>query len=85
MGLNIKTEEAHVLAKELAELTGESMAKAVTDTMRRRVEELKREQTKKARVGKLLHIAQDIRSRMSKETLNLNLDEYLYDENGLPK
>ncbi len=85
MGLNIKTEEAHLLAKELAELTGESMAKAVTEAMRLRVEELKQEKSKNARAEKIMNIARDMRSRMSEETLAMNLDDYLYDENGLPK
>jgi len=33
MGLSIKSEEAHRLARELARLTSESMTKAVTDTL----------------------------------------------------
>ena len=37
MGLSIKSEEAHRLARELARLTSESMTKAVTDTLGERL------------------------------------------------
>lgn len=86
MGLNIKTEEAHLLAKELADLTGESMAKAVTDTIRQRVEELRRERTKKARVEEISRIAKNIAQRLNKPGAKMMKIEDLYDEEtGLPK
>lgn len=37
MGLNLKSEETHQLAKELAAITGESMTKAVTAAIRERL------------------------------------------------
>jgi antitoxin VapB len=37
MSLNIKSEEAHRLARELARLTGESMTAAVTEAVRQRL------------------------------------------------
>lgn len=37
MALNIKNEEAHRLAKELAEATGETLTDAVTSALRHRV------------------------------------------------
>lgn len=40
--LNIKTAEAHQLAKELAELTGESMATATTEALRERRDRIAR-------------------------------------------
>jgi hypothetical protein len=86
MGLNIKTEEAHLLAKELAELTGDSMAKAVTEAMRLRVEELKHARTKKARAEEIMRIARDC-ARLLRETPGKMMKiEDLYDEEtGLPK
>ena len=48
MALRIKSAEAHLLAKRLAELTGQSMAKAVTETLRLRVEEIRQEEAEKA-------------------------------------
>ena len=38
MSLNIKNEEAHRLARELAALTGESMTVAVIEALRERIE-----------------------------------------------
>ena len=42
MGLNIKNEEAHRLAAQLANLTGESMTAAVTAALRERLERVQR-------------------------------------------
>lgn len=85
MSLNIKNKEAHALARRLAELTGKSMAEAVTDALRKQAEVLEREAMIEERRARLMAIAKEIRSRMSPETLALDIDEYLYDENGLPK
>ncbi len=86
MGLNIKTEEAHRLAKELSELTGESMAKAVTDTIRQRVEELRRERTKKARAQEIMRIARECSKLLNETPGEMMKIEDLYDEKtGLPK
>jgi len=41
MSLNIKNEEAHRLARELAALTGESMTVAVTEALRERIERVR--------------------------------------------
>jgi len=41
--LNIKNEETHRLAQELARLTGESMTAAVTEAVRERLERVRRE------------------------------------------
>lgn len=38
MALNIKNDEAHSLARQLAELTGTSLTEAVTDALRRRLD-----------------------------------------------
>ncbi len=43
MALDIKNEEAHLLAQRLARLTGESMTEAVTEALRERLERLGRE------------------------------------------
>ncbi len=42
MSLNIKNPEAHHLAQELAEITRESMATAVTEALRERLARIKR-------------------------------------------
>ena len=43
MGLNIKNEETHRLAVQLAELTGETVTKAVTVAIRERIERVQRQ------------------------------------------
>jgi antitoxin VapB len=42
MSLNIKSEEAHRLAREPARLTGESMTAAVTEALRERLDRVPR-------------------------------------------
>ena len=79
--MNIKNAEAYALATELAEQAGVSMTQAVLEALRAR----KRELSKKDVVEEVMAIARDMRSRMSPELLALDIDEYLYDENGLPK
>lgn len=82
MGLNIKTEEAHRLAKKLAKATGESMTTAVTKALEERLARIEHGGV----AERLMEIGRDIASRMSEETRNLNIDDYLYDsETGLPK
>ena len=79
--MNIKNAEAYALATELAEQAGVSLTQAVLEALRAR----KRELSKKDVVEEVMAIARDMRSRMSPELLALDIDEYLYDENGLPK
>ena len=81
MGLNIKNPEAHELAKELSELTGESMSTAVTTAIRERLERTRR----KGLSERLIELGRQFSSRMSEETRNFDIDKELYDENGLPK
>jgi len=83
MQLNLKNPEAHRLARELADLTGESMSAAVTRALRER---LLREQRQRGRAGisqKLLAIGHQA---ATKDTLDPRCaDEILgYDEAGLP-
>ena len=58
MSLNIKNEDAHKLARQLSRLTGESMAQAVTESLRER---LQRTQQKPAAglSSRLLEIGRD--------------------------
>ncbi|MBR0959255.1 type II toxin-antitoxin system VapB family antitoxin [Bradyrhizobium japonicum] len=44
MSLNIKSPQAHQLATELAQRTGESLTAAVTNAVRERLERVRREQ-----------------------------------------
>jgi antitoxin VapB len=86
MSLNIKNEEADRLARELADLTGESVTAAVTEALRERLARERRQRRRKATSAELLEIARDIASRLKEPWKSIDIDELLYDEKtGLPK
>jgi len=86
MGLNIKNEEAHRLAQELAALTGESLTAAVTEAVRERLERLKREQKDAKLVERLLKISEDSAPLWKEPYKSMDHGELLYDDElGLPK
>jgi antitoxin VapB len=80
--LNVKDPEAHRLAQAIAEATGETMTRAVTEALRERYERLQR-QRDKASVQELLAIAQRVSAHVKKPYLDHA--KLLYDECGLPK
>ncbi len=79
--MNIKNAEAAAIAAELAKMEGTSVTQVVLEALRAR----KRELSKEEKVARVMAIARDMRARMSPELLALDIDDYLYDENGLPK
>ena len=84
MSLNIKSEEAHRLAQELARLTGESMTAAVTQAMRERLDRVRREQA----VGladRLLAIGKDCAAHLKEPFRTVDHGGLLYDAAGLPR
>jgi len=81
MSLNIKNEEAHRLAQELATLTGESMTAAVTEAIRERLERHK----SKGMVDQIMKIAKTSGSRWKEPYKSIDHAELLYDDKGLPK
>lgn len=83
MHFNIKSDEAHRLACELAELTGENLATVVTEALRERLERERRNRERLAVAEKLLAIGARYSALPDKDTRTP--DEILgYDENGLP-
>jgi antitoxin VapB len=80
--LNIKDPEAHRLAAAIAQETGETMTRVVTEALRERFERLPSRQ-RKASVEELRAIAR--RAGGSSKGAYLDHAEYLYDERGLPK
>ncbi|MGH8903770.1 MAG: type II toxin-antitoxin system VapB family antitoxin [Egibacteraceae bacterium] len=86
MSLNIKSEEAHQLTRELARLTGESLTEAVTTAVRERLERIRCTPVHagpKARL--LLAIGRDTAQRLTASCRTLDHGELLYDERGLPR
>jgi antitoxin VapB len=83
MSLNIKSPEAHELAAELARLTGESMTKAVTEAIRERLQREKRKRDEDKLFAELMEIAEQCAAYPRRD--DRSLDEFLYDERGLPR
>jgi len=84
VSLNIKSEEAHQLARELARLTGESMATAVTKAVRERLNRLRHGEA----IGvadRLLVIGKDCAARLKEPFHSADHGDLLYDECGLPR
>jgi len=84
VGLNIKNEKAHRLARELARLTGESMTTAVSEAIRERLERV-RGSSKKGMAERILEIGRDCAAHLKEPYKSMDIDELLYDEKGLPK
>jgi antitoxin VapB len=82
--LNIKSEDAHRLASELAELTGESLTTAVTTALRERLEREQAVRDREARIARVRALTADIRRNM-RRPLPTSDHSWLYDEDGLPK
>ena len=80
--LNIKTPEAHQLARELAELTGESMAVATTEALRERRDRILR--GRKGVAEELLEIGRRFSAGLPPEMKDGDPTDFLYDEYGLP-
>jgi len=82
MHLNIKNDEAHELARQLAARTGESMTAAVTEALRERLARVERE--KSDRFKRARAIAKDCARHLKAAGPMMKIED-LYDENGLPK
>ncbi len=85
MSLNIKNEETHQLARELVQLTGETMTGAVTVALRERLERERRERSVKTRLQRLRAIRKRCASMLKDEGPSaVEHGDLLYDERGLP-
>lgn len=82
--MNIKNAEAHRLAREVAALAGESVTGAVTESLRQRLERLRAEQ-RQGTAAALLTLGRDTAQRLSPEFRDADLDDLLYDADGLPR
>jgi|KBSSwiStaDraftv2_1062776.scaffolds.fasta_scaffold733361_2 antitoxin VapB len=86
MSINIKNPEVHALAKELAELTGESMTEAVLIALKERLaRERNSEERLRERMEVLTAIGRDVAERLGPEWRAMDVDDWLYDEDGLPR
>jgi antitoxin VapB len=83
MSLNIKSPEAHDMAAQLARLTGESMTKAVTEAIRERLKSEKRKRDEDKLFAELMEIAEQCAAYPRRD--DRSLEDFLYDERGLPR
>lgn len=84
MSLNIKNEETHRMARELARLTGESMTVAVNEAIRERLERV-RGKSKDDIIEQIMKIAEECGPLWKEPYRSIDHGDLLYDEKGLPK
>jgi antitoxin VapB len=86
MGLNIKNDEAERLARRLAELTGESVTRAITVAVRERLERVQGSDRAAAahRAERIRQISRDASARWVEPYRTGAHGDMLYDERGLP-
>jgi antitoxin VapB len=84
MGLNIKNEETHRLAQELATLTGENMTAAVTEAIRERLNRVRRARSVSL-ADRLIIIGKDCATHLKEPFRSADHGDLLYDERGLPR
>lgn len=89
MQLNIKNDEAHRLAAELARRTGESMARVVTKALRERLDRLERDGSTAGRLAAVREIQENVARALARAKISApvqaDLDLADYDEHGLPR
>ncbi|MFI5098724.1 MAG: type II toxin-antitoxin system VapB family antitoxin [Candidatus Acidiferrales bacterium] len=83
MSLNIKDPDAHKLAQRLADETGETMTRAVTEALREKLSRVRRAKRSKATAEELRAIGRRFRSHLKGPVEDHGT--LLYDEKGLPK
>jgi antitoxin VapB len=80
--LNIKDPEAHKLARKLAEQTGETMTRAVTEALRERLARVSHAKSRSA-ADELLAIGRRCAATLKGKPVDHGA--LLYDDRGLPK
>jgi antitoxin VapB len=86
MSLNIKNERTHALVRELAVMSGMSQTEAVEDAVRRRIAQLSTDsdQALGGRLDRAMALAAEVSSGLLPTSFD-DVNEWLYDENGLPR
>ena len=85
MSLNIKNEQTCKLARELADLTGETMTGAITVALEERLRRERNERSVEKRVQALHAISERCSKLLREAGPPIDHGEFLYDERGLPK
>lgn len=87
MSINIKNEETARLARDLANVTGESITKAVTTALREKLDRvsLGGQGLVLDRVKEMRRISKDASARWIEPFRSSEHGDILYDESGLPR
>lgn len=85
MSLNIKNEETHRLARELAHITGETMTGAITIALKERLKRERRARSADARARELHAVGKRCARLLKDGPSAIEHGDCLYDERGLPK
>ncbi|WP_186526199.1 type II toxin-antitoxin system VapB family antitoxin [Leekyejoonella antrihumi] len=87
MGLNIKNERVHALAKEVSRRTGKTQTSAIEEALERMLEQLASAEGDAARHDRLRRLVIDAQAAADSESepAARQLQNDLYDEHGLPK
>ena len=83
MSLNIKNPGAHELAREVADITGESLTTAVTEALRERLERLRGEDVAPL-ADRLMAIGRHCAPRLPEPCRSADHADLLYGDDGLP-
>ncbi len=82
VALNIKNDEAQRLGRELADLTGESIATAVTTAIRERLDRMRADrEAGEQRVDRIVALGRQIAGAVAGSGFGI---DNLYDDRGLP-
>ncbi len=84
MGLNIKNERVHALAREAANRTGQSQTSVVAEALTRLLEDLDRRSKPDERRRIALDIAVDFERRLDELGEGELSSDWMYDDRGLP-
>ena len=82
--LNLKSDEAYRLAKELSERTGKSMTAAVVEALRERLAHVTKESEAEF-IERILAIGRAAAAELTEEERSFDYDTMLYNEQGLPR
>jgi antitoxin VapB len=85
MSLNIKSTEAHRLARELAQLSSVSLTQAVTEALREKLDREKHRRREKPLSVELLEIGKRCAAHVKGPVKSSDHAEILYDKTGLPR
>ena len=86
MGLNIKNEHVHELAREAARRTGKSQTSVIEEALEKLLADLEHERRKVGLKEDIMAIVEDFQARLTPEDRERMTTDWLYDdETGLPR